>query len=124
MHNISNDGGVSFSPCTYSGIPDARCHAGLTVLTKSDGKRVFLLMNVPGPERTHLTISISEDEGKTWKAKKVIESGPSAYSDIVVLPDRTILCVYETGDENSRQHLAVARFNVAWLFDQKQKSVK
>ena len=124
MHNISNDGGVSFTPCTYAGIPDARCHAGLTALTKSDGKRVFLLTNVPGPERNHLTIGISENEGKTWKAKKVIESGPSAYSDIVVLPDRTILCVYETGEEHSRQHLAVARFNVAWLFDQKQKSVK
>ena len=116
MHNVSMDGGVTFTECTYSGLSDARCHAGLTVLAESSGRRLFLFTNVPGPKRTGLTISISKDEGKTWIPKRVIESAHSAYSDIAVLPDQTILCVYETGEQSSRQNLALARFNLAWIF--------
>jgi len=116
MHNMSKDGGVTFTACTYSGLSDARCHAGLTVLTESSGRRLFLFTNVPGSKRTGLTISISEDEGETWIPKRVIESSHSAYSDIAVLPDQTILCVYETGEQISRQNLALARFNLAWIF--------
>ena len=63
MHNLSNDGGVSFSPCTYSGVADARCHAGITALTKSDGTRILLMTNIPGPKREGLTASISKDDG-------------------------------------------------------------
>ena len=118
MHNVSTDGGVSFTACTYSGISDARCHAGLAVLTEPSGRRLFLFTNVPGPKRTGLTISISEDEGKAWIPKRVIEPGHSAYSDVVVLPDRTILCVYETGEQTSRRDLALARFNLAWVLSQ------
>lgn len=115
MHNVSTNGGTSFTACTYSGLSDARCHAGLVALTEPSGRRLFLFTNVPGPKRAGLTISISEDEGRTWTPKRVIESGHSAYSDIAVLPDRTILCVYETGEQTSRRDLALARFNLSWI---------
>ena len=36
---------------------------------------------------------------------------------LAVLRDGTILCVYETGEKTSRRDLAVARFNLAWLFE-------
>jgi sialidase-1 len=117
MHNVSTDGGISFKTCTYSGLADARCHAGLATLTEPSGQRLFLFTNVPGPKRTGLTISISEDEGRTWTPKRVIERGHSAYSDIAVLPDRTILCVHETGEQTSRRDLALARFNLAWILN-------
>jgi len=122
MHNVSTDGGVTFTSCTSSGLTDARCHAGLTALTEPSGQRLLLLTNVPGPERTGLTISISNDEGNTWTPKRVIEPGHSAYSDLAVLPDRTILCVYETGENTSRRHLAVARFNLAWILEMRTET--
>ena len=115
MHNSSVDGGVTFTECTYAEIPDERCHAGLTVLTEPSGRRLFLLSSIPGSKRDHLTIRVSENEGETWNAGKVIEPGFAGYSDLAVLPDGTIVCVYETGEREYRQHLAVARFNTAWL---------
>lgn len=53
-----------------------------------DGERV---------ERKNLTLKVSFDDGRTWPVSKVLEPGPSAYSDLAVLPDGTILCFFESG---------------------------
>lgn len=57
-----------------------------------------------------LSIKLSRDDGKTWPMNNTLESGPSAYSDLAVLPDGTILCLYE-GDNK----MVCARFNLDWL---------
>ena len=41
--------------------------------------------------------------------------GPSAYSDLGVAPDLTILCLYERGADGPYEHLTLARFDVGWL---------
>ena len=41
---------------------------------------------------------------------KTLEPGLSAYSDLAVLPDGTVLCLYE-GDKK----IVAARFNLEWL---------
>ncbi len=61
-------------------------------------------------KRQNLSIKLSRDDGKTWPISKVLEPGPSAYSDLAVLPDGEILCLYE-GDSTIR----CARFNLDWL---------
>ena len=60
-------------------------------------------------QRENLSIKLSRDNGKTWPVNKTLESGPSAYSDLAVLPDRTVLCLYET------KNIVCARFNLDWL---------
>ena len=57
---------------------------------------------------------MSYDEGKTWPVKRVLEAGPSAYSDMAVLPNGTILCFYE-----QPKKLTLARFNLEWLSQSK-----
>jgi sialidase-1 len=68
--------------------------------------------DVPGGhrERKNLTVKLSYDEGKTWPVKRVLEPGRSAYSDLAVLTDGTILCFYE-----GQGTLMLARFNLEWL---------
>ena len=44
-----------------------------------------------------MTVSVSLDEGKTWAHDKLIYEGGSTYSDLVVLPDRTIGLLYGKG---------------------------
>lgn len=61
-------------------------------------------------KRQNLSIKLSRDDGETWPISKTLESGPSAYSDLAVLNDGTILCLYE-GDNTIR----CARFNLDWL---------
>lgn len=76
-------------------------------------------------DRRNLSVKLSYDEGKTWAVNKVLEPGYSAYSDSTVLPDGTILVLYERGDEADTQKkkptsysfLTLARFNLEWLTD-------
>ncbi|MDB6124889.1 MAG: nedA [Pedosphaera sp.] len=67
-------------------------------------------------DRKNLTIKLSYDEAKSWPVHKALEAGPSAYSDLAVLPDGTILCFYERD-----KLLTLARFNLAWLTDGRDK---
>jgi sialidase-1 len=60
--------------------------------------------------RRNLTVKLSRDDGKTWPISRVLEAGPSAYSDLAVLPDGTVLCLYE-GDQTIR----CARFSLDWI---------
>ncbi len=48
----------------------------------------------PGKSRArkNLSIKISRDEGQTWPVNKLLEDGPSAYSDLAVTHQGTILC--------------------------------
>jgi sialidase-1 len=113
---ISNDGGITIEKAVSSEFKDALCHAGLTtMIDKANDKRIFLLSNVPGPKRRGLTISVSPDEGISWKRLREIDESPTAYSDLAVLPNKMILCVYETGKHTSRKNLAIARFNQEWM---------
>lgn len=61
-------------------------------------------------KRRNLTVKLSRDDGESWAVSKTIEAGPSAYSDLALLPDGTILCLYE-----GEQTIACARFNLEWI---------
>lgn len=77
----------------------------------------------PGARR-NLSIKLSYDEGITWPVNKVLELGSSAYSDLAVTADGTILCVFERTftDPATRRRIAalsLARFTLEWLTDGK-----
>lgn len=82
-------------------------------------------------DRKNLTIRLSYDEAQTWPVAKSLEPGYSAYSDLAVTKDGTILCLYERGDDagakskkpTSYRHLTLARFNLEWLTDGKDHTV-
>lgn len=61
-------------------------------------------------KRENLSIKLSRDFGKTWIANKTLEPSHSAYSDLTVLPDGTILCFYE-----GQNKLVASRFNLQWV---------
>ena len=61
-------------------------------------------------KRENLSIKLSRDDGKTWPISKTLEVGPSAYSDLAVLSDGTIICLYE-----GKEVITLARFNLEWL---------
>jgi len=77
-----------------------------TLKLDKDGKEV----PVGRGKRENLSIKLSRDDGKTWPINKTLDPGPSAYSDLAVLPDGTVLCLYE-----GKADVQVARFNLEWL---------
>lgn len=61
-------------------------------------------------KRENLAIKLSRDDGKTWDVNKTLDAGPSAYSDLAVLADGTVICLYE-----AKADIKAARFNLEWL---------
>jgi sialidase-1 len=94
-------------------------------LDRIDGK----LEDGKSRDRMNIAVKLSYDDGKTWAADKVLDAGYSAYSDLAVLPDGTILCLYERGRDSDAEkkkstsyaYLTLARFNLEWLTDGKDK---
>jgi sialidase-1 len=72
----------------------------------------------PNFDRKRVTVKMSRDDGRTWPVSRVLEPGPAAYTDLAILPDGTILCLYEadivTGMCDDR-YLRLAHFNLEWL---------
>ncbi len=68
-------------------------------------------------DRKNVTVRLSEDGGKTWTAKRSVEGGMSAYSDLAVLKDGTVLLLYERAGEKGAPYgrLTLARFPLEWL---------
>ncbi len=69
-------------------------------------------------DRKRLTVKLSGDDGRTWLASRVVEAGPSGYSDMASTADGTILCIYEDGmldGMTDTRFVTVARFDLAWL---------
>jgi sialidase-1 len=70
-----------------------------------------LLFSNPASEakREKLTIRASFDDGATWPAARVVHAGTAAYSDLAVLPDGRIGCLYEAGQKKSYESIRFAR---------------
>jgi len=124
---LSKDGGVTWSPARNEPqLPGAPCHAGLIRLTgaeQDDRSRVLFSLPANGTpqKRRDLKVWLSYDECRTWKAEdsRVLAEGDVAYSDLVVLPDKSVGCLYES---NRPWHsIWFTRFRLEWLTDGKDK---
>jgi sialidase-1 len=60
--------------------------------------------------RVNMTVRASFDEGQTWTASRVLHAGPSAYSDLAVLADGEIGCLYEAGQAHPYESIVFAGF--------------
>jgi len=132
MVAYSPDGATGWSPTEFlDDLLEAGCMAGMVSYagTNEIKKPLLLFSNPDTIKRDHLdrenvTVKASEDGGKTWPVSRLLQPGPSAYSDLAVLPNGTILCFYESGTpEGDLKHkrrwayaqITLARFNLEWL---------
>ena len=77
----------------------------------------LLFSNAASSRRERLTVRVSYDEGTTWPVARALYDGPSAYSTLTVLPDRSIGVLFERGDKSPYEKITFARFTLAWLTD-------
>ena len=114
---ISKDKGLNWSKkLEYDqGLIGRACDIGLT---RYSFKPNIILASQPAStkKRMDLTIRMSKDEGETWSVSKLLQEGGATYSDLAVLPDKTIICLYgHGGTEHMPQSVSLARFNLNWL---------
>jgi len=119
----SRDGASDWSqPLFHEQLWEPICMASIVAHPSQAGTLIFsnphsLGLDKSGKEipagrgkRQNLSIKLSRDDGQTWPISKTIEKGASAYSDLAVLEDGTVLCLFE-GDST----IVCARFKLDWL---------
>lgn len=132
--SISPDGVHAWSPPQFdNALLEPVCCGSMLRLRKSSEAAAPLILFAnpdnlendlipPGRSLAHdrkrLTVKMSRDDCQTWPISKVLEEGPSGYSDLAQAPDGTILCIYERGMLTGMcdtENLTVARFDLEWL---------
>lgn len=119
---FSPDGARNWTkPVFHNQLWEPVCMASIVSYPSKPGTLIFsnphtLRRNAEGKEdpkvtgkRENLSIKLSRDDGRTWPVNTTLDPGPSAYSDLAVLPDGTVLCLYEA------DKILCARFNLEWL---------
>lgn len=109
----STDGGRTWSAITHDpALVEPHCQASLLRC----GSSGILFSNPAEPDkRKEMTVRLSRDECRAWPVGKVLWAGPAAYSCLGVLPDGTILCLYERGDHEPYEKITLARCSLGWL---------
>jgi len=121
----SRDGGETWSPLTFdAALIEPVCQASLLRLPAANDDAGGLLFSNPASkkDRRKLTVRLSRDDGKTWPVSRVLHEGPSAYSCLTVLPDRTVGCLFEAGEKTAYERIDFARFELSWLAEATAKA--
>ncbi len=122
--SISKDQGETWTLAEDSDIPNSG--TGVEVINLKDG-RWLMINNDTESGRHSLALTISDDEGKTWKWKRHIEldtraerPGSFHYPSIVQAPDGSIHASYSVflnhlPEGQPRKTIRHAHFNLAWV---------
>jgi sialidase-1 len=115
---LSRDGGSTFmEEWIHDELPEPTRHKGGcegSIVRYSDDVYLFCNPATTSDERSRLTVRESSD-CRTWSPGRLLREGVSAYSDMTVLSDGSILCLYERGGQRYSEALTLARFDTAWL---------
>jgi sialidase-1 len=121
----SPDGARNWSPAKFDEtLVDPICAAGLVRIPRRKGPPLWAFSNPdsqsradgkdqPSKDRRNLTLRLSRDEGRTWTTLRVLDPGPSAYSDLAPLNEKTLLCLYEARNAAGTAVIRLARIQIA-----------
>ena len=101
---LSDDGGLTWRDQRHdAALIEPICQAAVERLRWPEGGKpgVIIFSNPASTRaRVNMTLRASLDEGMTWPLVKSLFPGPSGYSDLAVLADGRIACLYEGGTAN------------------------
>jgi len=116
---LSDDGGLTWRDQRFdAALVEPICQAAVQRCRwpTDDRSTVVLFSNPASPDgRINMTVRASFDEGATWSAQRTLHPGPSAYSDLAVMPNGNIACLYEAGRERPYESIVFARFALSSL---------
>ncbi|WP_293716802.1 sialidase family protein [uncultured Parabacteroides sp.] len=105
---ISKDGGETVSEMQYlPELIEPICQGSTLNYMKNGKVSNNILFSNPAStdKREKMTIKLSLNNGKTWPYAFLIYPGPSAYSDLVNLPNGNIGLLYEYGTDNAYEKI-------------------
>jgi predicted neuraminidase len=118
--SATHDGGFHWSAREATSLPNP--DAGVSGLRLSDGG-ILVAFNDSAKDRSNLTLSISHDEGKTWKRIALLENEDGAtfsYPFLMRSPHGIMSMAYTWKSRT----IKVACFNEAWVREQEAADIK
>jgi len=120
---LSDDGGLTWAEQRFDeALIEPICQAAIERFSwPGQTNRSVILFSNPAStnQRSHMTLRASLDEGRTWPLARALHAGPSAYSDLAVLANGRIACLYEAGEEKPYASIVFADVPFAWLGQEK-----
>jgi predicted neuraminidase len=115
--STSRDDGISWSPVVDSLFPNPG--AGIEAIRLASGRWALTYNDLPRG-RNSLAVSVSDDEGASWKWTRHIErcepgKGQFHYPSILQASDGSIHVTYTSSRPGRGSTIEHARFNEAWL---------
>ncbi|MBI1312692.1 exo-alpha-sialidase [bacterium] len=114
---VSADGGANWAPPElHDDVFCPTCQASIHRFSLEPN--VVLYTGPGGPGRSNLTIRLSRDDGASWPVSRVLFNGPAAYSELAVLANGDIVCLFEGGERDAYETIRLTRFRLDWLENQ------
>lgn len=113
----SVDGGITFkSAGANKDLPDPTCQGSLLAVTHN-GEVALVHSNCANSSgRTNMTLKGSHDGGASWCSGQTVWSGYTAYSDLVLVDDKTLGLLYENGDSGSYERISFEKIPINYAF--------
>lgn len=107
--SISNDGGLTWSAIQSDKfLIEPICQGSIIKI----GKFLIAFSNPESQsKREFLTVKLSINHGESWKYKFLIYEGPSAYSNLITLPNGKLGCLFEMGKSNPYESISFKEIN-------------
>lgn len=106
--SFSDDGGISWSDLQSDPVLiEPICQASMLMVQREKSNQLYFLNPAHEDERRLMTLRASNDGGKSWKSSRVLYDGPAAYSDLSLLADGWLACLYEAGIKSPYQGIVI-----------------
>ena len=112
--HISKDRGKSWLSFENKDLSDPACNASIINYNISSEKLLLFSNAFDSNERKNLSLSISYDQGMSWKNNKTIYKGSSAYSSMTKLKNGDIGLFFEKDNYTKNVFVRVPK---KWLLD-------
>jgi predicted neuraminidase len=117
MQSISKDSGETWSPAEDINLPNPG--TSVEAIAMKDGRWVIAYNDLE-KGRTSLAISMSDDEGETWKWKRIMDRGVGNYHypSLIQAADGTLhltYSIFESKDGKQAKSIKHAHFNADWI---------
>lgn len=114
---VSHDGGITWSDQhPFPALVEPVCQAAIRRGSWDTRQRkgvVYFSNPASETDRVSMTLRASFDDGATWPIHKTLYSGPSAYSDLAILANRHIACLYEAGRRTPYESIVFCSLPIA-----------
>ncbi len=109
--HTSSDHGQSWTSQADSTLIDPSCNASLIKYVSEDSDILLFSNNNHSTERKNLCLKFSQDNGKTWSKKSIIDSGSTAYSSATILKNGQIGILFEKDNYQKIEFKAIPFVN-------------